>query len=95
MNRNFSHRTRPESERRQRLLDGLSTKSKQMEESMKNVNSSGRNALFGAQAPGSSRAGWPDDDIVPANVNLTNDDHRQQQLQLMRGSDTRFCMKYS
>jgi len=79
--------TRSEAERRQRLLDALSTKSKQMETALRNT--SGRSALLGADAPGNSRGGssWVDDDDVQPAPAVTNDDMRQQQQHMFREQD--------
>jgi len=80
--------TRSEAERRQRLLDSLTTKARQMESSLAEPNATSRNALFGQYGATGSRNVWSDDDeIVPASSNLTNDDLRQQHKQLFKEQD--------
>jgi hypothetical protein len=87
--------TRSESDRRQKLLDTLTTKSRQMESSLKDPNAFGRSTLLASVPGGSGSNGasgggnpWSDeDDTVPASHNLTNDDFRNQHKTLFKEQD--------
>ncbi|RWS31896.1 hypothetical protein B4U80_04483 [Leptotrombidium deliense] len=84
--------TKEEVERRQRLLDTLNSKRKQMSMSMSNPNAYASSELMRNSAsrhePGTSSAfNWNDDEETTASRNLTVSDLRQQQQHLVREQD--------
>jgi hypothetical protein len=79
--------TRAEADRRQRLVDSLRSKSRQMDMSINDPNKVGRSALFGQNSRGGG-SGWNDDlEASPVSSGMSANDHRQQHMQLIREQD--------